>query len=74
MLAGLALKRRWQHRRRTNKRPADSPNIVFSSACPSLDHMYSHLPERVGNSECEGQSSEYFRGYGAKITTGRCCP
>lgn len=29
MLAGLALKRRWQHRRRAEGRPADRPNIVM---------------------------------------------
>src|SRR6478736_8399110 len=32
MLGGLALKRRWQHRRRAAKKPTDSPNIVLSSA------------------------------------------
>ncbi|MFB9832285.1 glutamate decarboxylase [Actinoallomurus acaciae] len=29
MLAGLALKRRWQHRRRAQGRPADRPNLVM---------------------------------------------
>ncbi|MGZ4444865.1 MAG: glutamate decarboxylase [Nocardioidaceae bacterium] len=29
MLAGLALKRRWQHRRRAAGRPADRPNLVM---------------------------------------------
>ena len=29
MLAGLALKRRWQHRRRVGGHPADRPNIVM---------------------------------------------
>ncbi|MGH3390669.1 MAG: glutamate decarboxylase [Actinomadura sp.] len=29
MLAGLALKRRWQHRRRAEGRPADRPNLVM---------------------------------------------
>jgi glutamate decarboxylase len=29
MLAGLALKRRWQHRRRANGEPTDRPNIVM---------------------------------------------
>jgi glutamate decarboxylase len=29
MLAGLALKRRWQHRRRAEGKPADRPNIVM---------------------------------------------
>lgn len=29
MLGGLALKRRWQHRRRAEGRPADRPNIVM---------------------------------------------
>lgn len=32
MLAGLALKRRWQNARRAQGLPADRPNIVFSSA------------------------------------------
>ena len=32
MLAGLAFKRRWQHRRRAEGRSTDRPNIVFSSA------------------------------------------
>ncbi|MEZ2391162.1 glutamate decarboxylase [bacterium RCC_150] len=32
MLAGLALKRRWQHRRRADGKPTDSPNLVLSSA------------------------------------------
>ena len=32
MLAGLALKRRWQHRRRSEGKPMDAPNIVLSSA------------------------------------------
>ncbi|MEE9094730.1 glutamate decarboxylase [Pseudarthrobacter phenanthrenivorans] len=32
MLAGLALKRRWQHRRRSEGKPTDAPNIVLSSA------------------------------------------
>jgi glutamate decarboxylase len=32
MLGGLALKRRWQHARRAAGRPADSPNLVMSSA------------------------------------------
>ncbi|HZC27866.1 MAG TPA: glutamate decarboxylase [Actinopolymorphaceae bacterium] len=32
MLAGLALKRRWQHARRTAGKSTDRPNIVFSSA------------------------------------------
>ncbi|MBK9178338.1 MAG: glutamate decarboxylase [Acidimicrobiales bacterium] len=31
MLGGLALKRRWQQRRRAAGRPADRPNIVFGS-------------------------------------------
>jgi glutamate decarboxylase len=29
MLAGLAMKRRWQHRRRAEDKPADRPNIVM---------------------------------------------
>ena len=29
MLAGLALKRRWQHRRRAAGRPTDRPNLVM---------------------------------------------
>jgi glutamate decarboxylase len=29
MLAGLAMKRRWQHRRRAEGKPADRPNIVM---------------------------------------------
>jgi glutamate decarboxylase len=32
MLAGLAFKRRWQQRRKDEKKPFDAPNIVFSSA------------------------------------------
>ncbi len=32
MLAGLAFKRRWQHRRRAEGKPTDNPNIVFSSS------------------------------------------
>ena len=32
MLGGLALKRRWQHRRRAEGKPADRPNLVMSSA------------------------------------------
>jgi len=32
MLAGLAFKRRWRNARRAAGKPADSPNIVFSSA------------------------------------------
>jgi glutamate decarboxylase len=32
MLAGLALKRRWQHARRAAGRPADKPNLVMSTA------------------------------------------
>ena len=32
MLAGLALKRRWQHRRRAAGKPVDRPNLVMSSA------------------------------------------
>ena len=32
MLAGLAFKRRWQQRRKAEKKPFDAPNIVFSSA------------------------------------------
>ena len=32
MLGGLALKRRWQHARRAAGLPADSPNLVMSSA------------------------------------------
>ncbi|MDQ0258933.1 glutamate decarboxylase [Sinomonas atrocyanea] len=32
MLAGLALKRRWQHDRRAAGKPADRPNLVMSSA------------------------------------------
>lgn len=32
MLGGLVLKRRWQNRRRTEGKPTDKPNIVFSSA------------------------------------------
>ncbi len=32
MLAGLALKRRWQHARRTAGEPTDRPNLVMSSA------------------------------------------
>ncbi|MFD2080433.1 glutamate decarboxylase [Actinopolymorpha cephalotaxi] len=32
MLSGLALKRRWQHARAAEGKPADRPNIVFSSA------------------------------------------
>ncbi|MFJ9431411.1 glutamate decarboxylase [Streptomyces sp. NPDC101490] len=32
MLAGLALKRRWQHARRAAGKPADKPNLVMSSA------------------------------------------
>ncbi|WP_316670223.1 glutamate decarboxylase [uncultured Propionibacterium sp.] len=32
MLAGLALKRRWQHARRASGKPADRPNLVMSSA------------------------------------------
>ena len=32
MLAGLALKRRWQHARRSAGKPADRPNLVMSSA------------------------------------------
>jgi glutamate decarboxylase len=32
MLAGLALKRRWQHARRAAGKPTDSPNLVMSSA------------------------------------------
>ncbi|MBE9375851.1 glutamate decarboxylase [Saccharopolyspora sp. HNM0983] len=31
MLAGLALKRRWQHRQRAAGRPADRPNIVMGA-------------------------------------------
>jgi glutamate decarboxylase len=31
MLGGLALKRRWQHRRRAAGRPADRPNLVMGS-------------------------------------------
>ncbi|HEY8295904.1 MAG TPA: pyridoxal-dependent decarboxylase, partial [Micrococcaceae bacterium] len=32
MLGGLALKRRWQHRRKAAGKPADKPNLVLSSA------------------------------------------
>ncbi|MDR0593778.1 MAG: glutamate decarboxylase [Bifidobacteriaceae bacterium] len=32
MLGGLALKRRWQHRRRSQGKKADKPNLVMSSA------------------------------------------
>ena len=32
MLAGLALKRRWQHARRDAGKPAETPNLVMSSA------------------------------------------
>ncbi|WP_223690972.1 glutamate decarboxylase [Leifsonia poae] len=32
MLAGLALKRRWQHSRRAAGKPTDRPNLVLSSA------------------------------------------
>ncbi|MCQ9387846.1 glutamate decarboxylase [Brevibacterium sp. 50QC2O2] len=32
MLGGLALKRRWQHRRKQEGKPTTSPNIVLSSA------------------------------------------
>ena len=32
MLAGLALKRRWQHARRAAGKPVDAPNLVMSSA------------------------------------------
>lgn len=32
MLAGLALKRRWQHKRRAGGQPTDKPNLVLSSA------------------------------------------
>ncbi|MDP9885615.1 glutamate decarboxylase [Sinomonas atrocyanea] len=32
MLAGLALKRRWQHARRAAGKPAERPNLVMSSA------------------------------------------
>lgn len=32
MLGGLALKRRWQHRRRAAGKPTDTPNLVMSSA------------------------------------------
>jgi glutamate decarboxylase len=32
MLAGLALKRRWQHAQRSAGRPAERPNLVMSSA------------------------------------------
>ncbi|GAB3613034.1 PLP-dependent aminotransferase family protein [Humibacter ginsengisoli] len=32
MLAGLALKRRWQHARKAAGKPADKPNLVLSSA------------------------------------------
>jgi glutamate decarboxylase len=32
MLAGLALKRRWQHARRSAGKPAERPNLVMSSA------------------------------------------
>ncbi|MYW03510.1 glutamate decarboxylase [Streptomyces sp. SID3343] len=32
MLAGLALKRRWQHARRAAGKPTDRPNLVMSSA------------------------------------------
>lgn len=32
MLGGLAMKRRWQHRRRAAGEPTDRPNIVLSSA------------------------------------------
>jgi len=31
MLAGLALKRRWQHRRRAASKPADRPNLVMGA-------------------------------------------
>ena len=32
MLAGLALKRRWQHARRAAGKPTDAPNLIMSSA------------------------------------------
>ena len=32
MLAGLALKRRWQHARRSAGKPAERPNLIMSSA------------------------------------------
>jgi glutamate decarboxylase len=32
MLAGLALKRRWQHARRAAGKPTDTPNLIMSSA------------------------------------------
>jgi glutamate decarboxylase len=32
MLAGLALKRRWQHARKAAGKPSDAPNLVMSSA------------------------------------------
>ena len=35
MLGGLAFKRRWQQTRKAEKKPTDTPNIVFSSPCRS---------------------------------------
>ncbi|MDE8585910.1 glutamate decarboxylase [Arthrobacter sp. NQ4] len=68
MLGGLALKRRWQHRRRAAKQPTDSPNIVLSSAvqvcwekfCNYFEVEARYVPVSADHPTLDGQDLERY--------------
>jgi len=49
MLGGLALKRRWQHRRAAEGKPAERPNIVMGRASQGSRTSASHSGRRSEN-------------------------
>lgn len=68
MLGGLALKRRWQHRRRADKKPTDSPNIVLSSAvqvcwekfCNYWEVEARYVPVSAGHPTLDGHDLDQY--------------
>lgn len=57
MLAGLAMKRKWQHRRQAEKKPTDKPNIVMGSeiqVCWEKFCRYFEVEERFIDMEVGG--------------------
>lgn len=68
MLAGLALKRRWQHARRAAGKPADKPNLVMSSAvqvcwekfCNYWDVEARYVPISLDHKVLDGEGLERY--------------
>ncbi|MBT1001946.1 glutamate decarboxylase [Paenarthrobacter sp. DKR-5] len=68
MLAGLALKRRWQHARRAAGKPADKPNLVMSSAvqvcwekfCNYWDVEARYVPISLDHKVLDGDGLERY--------------